>query len=235
YGTNNLGSIKTSNGFLAFNYDDATWDATVKIVARAVQLIDYTPGGLDFKPFIDANHPGATNDIGAADEIHGGKGDDTVYGGKGNDVLFGDDQNDVLIGGYGADWISGGAGDDGILGDDGRLFVSRNSTAVGEPLYGIAAIPLSDANKLFSTSNLTINGVVTVTPTAFYSGLKYTVDLTPQNLDSANPTNVLFRPLYANDIIYGGLGNDYMHGGAGDDAISGAEALALSFTNNYDQ
>ena len=32
------------------------------------------------------------------------------------------------------------------------------------------------------------------------------------------------RALYANDIIYGGLGNDSIHGGAGEDAISGAEA-----------
>jgi len=40
--------------------------------------------------------------------------------------------------------------------------------------------------------------------------------------------------LFANDIIYGGLGNDYIHGGAGDDAISGAEAPVLAFTNNYD-
>ena len=36
----------------------------------------------------------------------------------------------------------------------------------------------------------------------------------------------MFRPLYANDIIYGGLGNDSIHGGAGDDAILGGEAPA---------
>ena len=65
--------------------------------------------------------------------------------------------------------------------------------------------------------------------------LKYTADLTPQNLDPAASPNVLFRPLYANDIIYGGWGQDAIHGGAGDDAISGAEAPALSYTNNYDQ
>ena len=32
--------------------------------------------------------------------------------------------------------------------------------------------------------------------------------------------------MYADDIIYGGLGDDFLHGGSGDDAISGAEALA---------
>ncbi len=40
-------------------------------------------------------------------------------------------------------------------------------------------------------------------------------------------------PLYANDVIYGGLGSDSIHGGAGDDAISGAEALTESYTNSY--
>ena len=38
------------------------------------------------------------------------------------------------------------------------------------------------------------------------------------------------RPLYANDIIYGGLGDDAIHGGAGDDAMSGAEAPAVGYT-----
>ena len=90
------GLIKTSNGFLAFNYDDATYDPSQKIVVRAVRLIDYTPGGLDFNAAV------AKDDIGLADEIHGGKGDDFIYGGKSNDVLFGDGQNDSIIGGYGA-------------------------------------------------------------------------------------------------------------------------------------
>src|SRR5205085_8936727 len=39
--------------------------------------------------------------------------------------------------------------------------------------------------------------------------------------------------LYANDIIYGGVGNDALHGGAGDDAMSGAEAPATSYANSY--
>ncbi|HYU69599.1 MAG TPA: hypothetical protein VEL09_09755, partial [Burkholderiales bacterium] len=41
--------------------------------------------------------------------------------------------------------------------------------------------------------------------------------------------------LFANDIIYGGLGSDSIHGGAGEDAISGAEAPVLSFVDNYNQ
>jgi hypothetical protein len=111
-----------------------------------------------------------------------------------------------------------------------------------KPLYDIAAIPAAGANQLVSTPDGVNNGLINVTPTVFLSGLKYTVDLTPQNLQPSRPPppDPLFRPLYANDIIYGGGGDGSIHGGAGDDAISGAEALAgtaaadKSFTNNYD-
>ena len=102
--------------------------------ARA-QLLDYTPGGPDY------NATAAARDIGAADEIHGESGDDFIYAQVGNDVVFGEGQDDAIVGGYGNDWISAGTGDDAVLGDDGRIFASRNSTAFGEPLYGIARDP----------------------------------------------------------------------------------------------
>ncbi|MFU8842160.1 MAG: hypothetical protein ACNA8R_15900, partial [Nitriliruptoraceae bacterium] len=61
--------------------------------------------------------------------------------------------------------------------------------------------------------------------------------LEPFNLDpigaSGGIQNPLFRPLYADDIIYGGLGSDFLHGGAGDDAISGAEALPEFYAAPY--
>jgi hypothetical protein len=70
--------------------------------------------------------------------------------------------------------------------------------------------------------------------------LKYTADLTPDNLDPASvgksSPNTNFRPLFANDIIYGGLGNDSIHSGAGDDAILGGEAPGIAaYVTNYDQ
>jgi len=55
-----------------------------RIIARAVQFLDYTFGGLDYQPSV------ATSDRGAADEIHGESGDDFIYGQKGGDALFGD-------------------------------------------------------------------------------------------------------------------------------------------------
>src|SRR5205823_4614757 len=128
-----------------------------------------------------------------ADEIHGEGGDDVMYGQLGGDVLFGDGQDDNIVGGYGADWISGGTGADGILGDDGRLLVSRNSSTFGEPLYGILAIPAANINQLTTTPDGVNNAVLNVN-----LALKYTADLTPQNLQPSQPTppDPLFRPLY---------------------------------------
>ena len=118
--------------------------------------------------------------------------------------MFGDGQDDAIVGGYGNDWISGGTGDDGILGDDGRIFASRNSTAFGEPLYGIAAIPAGQLNS----DHRRIRAAPTWRSTNVGGLLKYTVDLTPYSLDPSHaaPTTLLPRALYANDIIYGGLG-----------------------------
>src|SRR5439155_7917424 len=130
-------------------------------------------------------------------EVHGENGDDFMYGGPGNDVLFGDGQNDTTIGGYGNDWMSGGAGDDGLLGDDGRLFSSRESVA--EPLYGMPAT----AQQLITTPGNMQQALINVT-----NELVYTALLLPDNLDPtlAVPGTTTPRPLYASDVMYGGIG-----------------------------
>ncbi|TMC80709.1 MAG: hypothetical protein E6J08_09445, partial [Chloroflexi bacterium] len=239
-GTPQLGTDgKSQVGFLTFKYDDF---GTERIVPRSVSLLDYTAGGPDLLgqagPVVSgtqaANHLG---DIGATilangqaqgSEIHAENGDDFIDGGPGNDVLFGDGQNDTMIGGYGNDWMSGGTGDDGLLGDDGRLFLSRDGLASGEPLYGIA--PIATPSQLITTPGNMQQALINVS-----LELKYTALLTPDNLDPthAAPYTLMPRPLYASDIMYGGLGNDALHGGAGDDAMSGAEAPLVSYTNNY--
>ena len=198
---------------------------------RATELLDYTPGGPDFLPTAYSAGaglcrpdgfavPGALFDRGGANEVHGESGDDTVYGGCGNDRLFGDAADDDLIGGWGLDWISGGSGQDGVIGDDGRIFTSRNGTA--EPLYGIAATTQQDIAANGNAQAATIN----VTGT-----LAKAVDITPFNLrpNALGPDDPYFDPLYADDVIFGGLGDDFLHGAAGDDAISGAEALPEAY------
>ncbi len=229
--------VDAANGdeFLAFEYDKVR--GAQRIIVRAVELIDYTPGGPDY------NAAGAATDIGAGDEIHGESGDDFIYGMKGADVLFGDSENDDLIGGWGPDWISGGTGSDGVIGDDGRILTARyvplgavqpdpgNLAHYAEPLNGVFGV--DELNKEISTPGDVQRAVIH--PTEIVDGQSVgqifkTVDLTPFNLDpNSELQDRFFEPLYANDIIFGGLGNDFLHGSAGDDAISGAEALPQFF------
>lgn len=210
-----LVGVNGSDGgaFLTFNYDNYSG---MKIIPRAVELLDYTPGGPDF----DA---AALNDIGAADEIHGEGGDDFIYGMVGDDILFGDGQDDDIIGGYGNDWISGGTGQDGVIGDDGRIFTSRNGTA--EPLNGVM---VATSQAFISTPGKMQQADIHVT-----GQLKKAVDLTPFSQEPGwgamdDEWGGVSKGT-SDDIIYGGLGSDFLHGGSGDDAISGAEALPEFF------
>jgi Ca2+-binding RTX toxin-like protein len=228
--------------YLEFNYDQTSPfedRGEMRIIPRAADLIDYTPGGADYDPTV------AATDIGGADVIHGEAGDDFIYGMVGNDILFGEGQDDDIIGGWGNDWISGGTGQDGILGDDGRIYTSRNSVD-GEPLYGIEGLDDHDPSTRYN--NGTVLNEFIYTPgkiqqsTINVTGeLKKSVNLTPFNLDpDGNEINEgiqdpLFDPQYADDIIYGGWGDDFLHGGAGDDAISGAEALPEFYADPSNQ
>jgi Ca2+-binding RTX toxin-like protein len=236
-----------TNSFLRFNYDRADLDGyspTLWIIPRAIQLLDYTPGGPDF----DATN--AANDIGVDDEVHGESGDDFVYGMMGKDILFGDSEDDDLIGGWGADWISGGTDWDGVLGDDGRIFTARyvqlpstngqnggvvdpnNISHYAELLNGVFKV--DQLNKVIDTPGDIQRAIIN--PAFMHNGnpvgeLFKTVDLTPFNVD---PDPLMQDPEfagahYANDIIFGGLGNDFLHGGPGDDAMVGAEALPEFF------
>jgi Ca2+-binding RTX toxin-like protein len=199
---------------LQFGYDQSSAfenRGSVRIVVRAADLLDYTPGGADVSA-------AALGDIGAADEIHGESGDDFIYGMKGSDVLFGEGQDDDIIGGYGNDWISGGTGQDGVIGDDGRIFTSRNGTA--DPLNGVLVAT--------QQSSVSTPGGVQQADLNVTGQLKKAVDLSPFSQDTAfNGTADEFGGVSrhtSDDIIYGGLGSDFLHGGSGDDAVSGAEA-----------
>ena len=233
-----VNGVPMASGFLAFNYDNYA-GATERIVARAFKLLDYTPGGPDLLgqagPVVTgAASANGVRDIGAfvlgsgqaqGTEIHGGNGDDFMYGGAGNDVMFGDGQDDTMIAGYGNDWMSGGAGDDGMLGDDGRLLNSREGFT--EPLNGLTAARVEGT---IGTSGNLQQALINVA-----GELLYIAVLIPDNLDPLHraPFTLMPRPLFASDVMYGGLGSDMMHGGAGDDGILGAEAPVTSYTNSY--
>ena len=213
----------SGSAYLRFNYDPT-------LIPRPVELLDYTPGGPDYRPDLfpnmsqtqSATSGTGTVDVWGADEIHGGLGNDTVYGGGGNDVIFGDAGGDDLIGGWGHDWISGGSGQDGILGDDGHIFTSRNGLT--EPLNGVTVANVE--------STIATPGKIQQATIYPAGELTKVMDLFPYALNPAapnwlpDPTDV---PEYADDLLFGGLGSDWIHGGAGVDGISGAEALPTSY------
>jgi Ca2+-binding RTX toxin-like protein len=239
---------------LTFNYDN--YDSgpnALKLIPRAMQQLDYTLGGADYKggEYIDgaAKVPGQPRDNGAADFMHGEAGDDIMFGMTGSDIMFGGAGDDDMIGGYGHDWMSGGTGQDGMLGDDGLIFTSRNSLDVagnirtGEPLYGVTPLLGTDPRPKYSDGNV-INEVIYTPGNIQYSiinkslELKKSVVLTPfsydrtwQGLDDEFVDRVT-KP-FADDIMFGGLGSDWLHGGSGDDAMSGAEALPAAYIATF--
>src|SRR5262249_23602920 len=97
------GGTGAANQEPTVNYDNYT-GASIRIVPRADELLDYTPGGPDYVN----KTPATISDIGAGDELHGEAGDDFMYGMTGNDVMYGEGQDDDMIGGWGSDWMSGG-------------------------------------------------------------------------------------------------------------------------------
>jgi len=177
-GTNGI----DSGAFLMFNYDD--YD-TLRIIPRALELLDYTPGG----------NPG---DIGADDLIHGESGDDTLHGMTGNDVIFGEGQDDDIFGGTGYDRLYGGTGEDGILGDDGRILISRNGQP--EPLYG-----LDTPNEQTAIS---LPGPFTGAVIHITGRLHKAVNLTPFELGG---NDIIFGGL-GDDFLHAGAGDDAVSG-----------------------
>ncbi|NOS72615.1 MAG: hypothetical protein HOP33_22175, partial [Verrucomicrobia bacterium] len=184
--------------FLNFNYDN-TPGATVRIIARAVVKLDYTPGN------------GSATDNGTGDVIRGEAGNDLIYGETGNDVIYGDGQDDNIIGGAGEDWISSGAGDDAALGDDGWIMPSRNGIA--EPLYGIKAAK-QVVLKLKGAPSVVSN------PTG---RMNMTVKLM---LPDQGGRDIIYGGL-GNDFLHGGANNDGISGAEALQEIYDTPSLAL--------
>jgi Ca2+-binding RTX toxin-like protein len=133
-----VGVNGTAGGdFLRFTYD--SYDNSLPIVPRGVDLLDYTAG----------NNGAGPADIGDGDVIHGESGDDQIWAMAGNDIAFGDGQDDDVIGGDGVDRLYGGAGEDGIVGDNGLIQTSRNGRT--ETLYGLTTANSEEALSISGT------------------------------------------------------------------------------------
>ncbi|MEO8009171.1 MAG: calcium-binding protein, partial [Betaproteobacteria bacterium] len=71
--------------------------------------------------------------VGDADIIYAGAGDDSVAGLLGDDLIFGEEGNDYLRGDDGADTLLGGAGNDWLAGDSaGLLYPDGSSPMEGD-------------------------------------------------------------------------------------------------------
>ncbi|MEE4314510.1 MAG: Calx-beta domain-containing protein [Desulfofustis sp.] len=251
-GTTNV-PVVNANGspaYLGFSYDNYGSDNT--LIVRGVTLLDYTPGGPDYRPdlfsdtaagdFRDMFGMGALVDIGGHDEVHGETGDDFIYLGGGNDIAYGDGENDDIIGGWGHDWISGGTGIDGILGDDGRIFTSRNTglsnDSVGygeefaESLYGVYSLLNRDPDTRTSQGNVLNEQIYTPgrvqQATINVEGeLLKAVDLSPfDNVEGAMLVPGTSADPASHDPQHA---DDVIFGGLGDDFIhggSGDDAIA---------
>ena len=144
-------------------------------------------------------------------------------------MLFGEAGNDNLVGGYGADWISGGTGDDAILGDDGLLADPLNPF-YADPFFGVAGVANADIAKYIAALQPATAALPDPSEFVTFGGLGSFAQAYKLFLDA----HTGFAPQDANDVIFGGLGNDLIVGGWGDDALSGAEALPVSYMQAYD-
>jgi Ca2+-binding RTX toxin-like protein len=193
-----------TTSFQVFNYDN--YAGSLRIIPRAVRLLDYTPGS------------GAAGDQGAADTIHGESGDDFVHGETGNDVIFGEGQDDQLLGGAGNDRIYGGTGEDSILGDDGRFVISRNGLT--EPLYGVT----------------TVNAQADITlPGPFTGAWIYITGRINSEAHLLSPTkggnDVIFGGT-GDDWIHGGTGDDAISGAEAQAAWYNETLVGAAFYTN---
>ena len=204
-GDGGVAGVGVFKGFLAFNYDNYTdnlpINAQLKIIPRAYQLLDYTPGG-------------SSTDIGGSDIVHGGDSDDIVHGMTGNDVLYGDGYDDNIYGGTGNDKIFGGSGEDGILGDDGMLLTSRNGLI--EPLNQLT---VANQQTLIETNDPFTGAVVDITGILKKDAILEAVDL--------GGYDVIYGGL-GDDWIHAGAGDDAVSGA---EALENANPLLDFYNN----
>jgi Ca2+-binding RTX toxin-like protein len=189
-------------------------------------------------------------DVGAADEIHAGSGDDAVYGLPGDDTIWADDGNDTVAGGEDDDVIFGGRGDDSIAGDTfDEIIGSSTSVPVGDDfidggagndhIYGDGGADTllggDGDDYLRGNNDVAVNHV---SPSSAQDGDDYlsggsgndtlTGDAADDTLVGGDGADTLFgdsdqTPVayQGDDYLDGGEGNDYLRGYAGNDTLIG--------------
>ena len=169
-----------------------------------------------------------TVDVWGADEVHGEAGDDTVYAGGGNDVVFGDARRRRRHRRLGP-----------------RLDLRRHRPG-RRPRRRRPDLHQPQRHRRAAQRRRPPPTQQAIATPGSHPDRDHLPDRQAQqdrrpDAVRAEPAHhgdssddPLFRPQYANDIIFGGLGDDFLHGGSGDDAISGAEALVAVLRADHD-
>ncbi|MEO8674227.1 MAG: calcium-binding protein [Casimicrobiaceae bacterium] len=226
---------------------------------------DYEPGNIasvTVQPFLgpgvpfDATYSAVVVhnfaiDVGDADEIHAGSGDDLANAMVGDDRVWGDDGNDTISGDQGNDVLFGGSGDDRIAGDTYGLLVGSSPTVpVGDDYIdggegnddisgdGGADTIIGGAGNDSLRGNNGRVGADHLSATSADDGNDYlsggdgkdtlTGDAADDTLLGGNGDDFLFGDsdqtqgtFQGNDNLDGGDGNDYLRGYGGNDTLVG--------------
>ena len=155
-------------------------------------------------------------EVGAADEIHAGSGDDYVFAQFGDDTVWGDDGNDTVAGDAGNDVLLGGNGNDRLAGDTYNQLVGVATTipigndyidggAGDDQIFGDGGAD----TLLGGAGDDLIRGNNNVAPSA---GLSVT---------AADDGDDYLSGGDGQDQLIGDSGNDTLFGGAGSDSLFG--------------
>lgn len=157
-----------------------------------------------------------------AENIYGGKGDDTLDGGGGNDSLWGFAGDDKLIGGEGHDRLYGGEGDDTLDGGEGiDILVGGEGSDILNGGDGNDVL-IGDGQGGFQGL---IEGTVNAQTFQKYLALHSQEEL-KELVDKYDAMDTEGGDDYldggdGDDILIGGGGNDQLFGGEGDDILFG--------------
>ncbi|MGH1578793.1 calcium-binding protein [Planktotalea sp.] len=151
---------------------------------------------------------------GQAEDVHGGKGDDTIEGRGGQDILRGGGGVDTMLGGKGADHIYTGVA-------DASIDLINGGGGVDTVHYGGRAIEGFDLTAIenFDAGNTLIEGTANAN-TFDLTGIQTYVDGSAFKLRRGNDT---FNGSDQDETIGGGRGMDTLEGGGGNDVLTGGK------------
>ncbi|MGI8895007.1 MAG: calcium-binding protein [Casimicrobiaceae bacterium] len=154
--------------------------------------------------------------VGDAEEVHAGSGNDTVFGLQGDDQIFGDDGDDAVSGDDGADVIFGGRGNDYLIGESGGT-LKGGATSIA---YGSDYLDGGDGNDtlLGEGRGDVLFGGAGHDYLRGHDGLAGADGLSETAIEDGDDE---LSGGTGNDTLIGDSGADDLYGGAGNDSLFG--------------